>query len=165
MLTGSQLMGALVLIKLKLIKILTLCFLVTIFFLQPTYAKAPSDKIAYNDNFVVAQYIPSISKNRASWGRITPYRPNPEIESHILKVFGTQKAVNIAICESGLNHLAINDNPQTGDYSVGIFQINLYGKLRDSRPSEEWLLIPENNIAYAYQMYLKSGFTPWTSKG
>jgi len=64
--------------------------------------------------------------------------------------------------ESGGNPNSINDNPRTRDYSVGLFQINLYGKLAKSRPSEAWLLIPENNIAYASRVWKNQGWTPWS---
>lgn len=88
------------------------------------------------------------------------------IREEIRSVFGTyaKTAIRIAMCESNLRPDALNDNSRTGDYSVGIFQINLYGALAKNRPSEEWLLIPKNNISYAYQMFLESGrkFTPWT---
>lgn len=66
--------------------------------------------------------------------------------------------------ESGGNPSKLNNNPNTGDYSVGLMQINLFGKLAKARPSEEWLKVPENNIAYAYQMYASSkSFCPWTA--
>lgn len=84
-----------------------------------------------------------------------------QIEKMILATFGTEKALEIAKCESGLNPSAINDNPKTGDYSVGLFQINLYGDLAKERPSREWLLIPENNIQFAYELYLKRGWGAW----
>lgn len=87
-----------------------------------------------------------------------------EIADLILKTFKDEKALRIAICESGLNPNALNDNPKTGDYSVGLFQINLYGELAKTRPSEEWLKDPLNNIAYAYELYKKSGYKPWTCK-
>ena len=87
-----------------------------------------------------------------------------QIEKMILDTFKTPQALRIAICESGLNPNALNDNPRTSDYSVGLFQINLYGELAKSRPSEEWLRVPENNVAYAYEMYQRSGWTPWTCK-
>lgn len=61
--------------------------------------------------------------------------------------------------ESSNNPLRINDNPNTGDYSVGCFQINLIGDMRKSRPPEPWLLQPENNVRYAYEMYVAQGRT------
>lgn len=70
--------------------------------------------------------------------------------------------VEIAREESHLNPSAINDNPKTRDYSIGLFQINLYGNLAKDRPSEEWLLIPENNIQYAKKLYEEGGFAHWT---
>lgn len=71
-------------------------------------------------------------------------------------------ARRIMWCESGGNPTAVNDNPRTGDYSIGLFQINLYGNLKYSRPSEEWLKIAENNAEYAYKMYKSSGWDPWS---
>lgn len=53
----------------------------------------------------------------------------------------------------------VNDNPATGDYSVGCFQINLIGKMRYTRPSENWLKVASNNVSYAYQMYVAQGRT------
>lgn len=73
-------------------------------------------------------------------------------------------AIRIATCESGLNPNAYNGNVGTGDNSVGIFQINILGALAKSRPSKDWLLIATNNIDYAYQMYSKQGWAPWSCK-
>jgi len=70
-------------------------------------------------------------------------------------------ALHIARCESNLNPKALNNNPQTRDYSVGIFQINLYGSLKDARPSEEMLYDPAFNVSYAYQIYQKQGWNAW----
>jgi len=68
-----------------------------------------------------------------------------------------EQAYNVMMIESRNDHTVINNNPSTGDYSVGCFQINLIGNMRNTRPSEESLLIAENNVAYAYQMYKAQG--------
>jgi len=67
-------------------------------------------------------------------------------------------AYSVMMCESGGNPEVVNDNPLTGDYSIGLFQVNLYGANALSRPSEEWLKDPFNNINYAYELYSKGGF-------
>ncbi len=71
--------------------------------------------------------------------------------------------MQIMALESGCNPTALNNNPATRDYSVGLFQINLFGGNAASRPSEEWLKVPENNIAYAYKLYkTPTGYNHWT---
>lgn len=72
-------------------------------------------------------------------------------------------AHNVMLVESGGSQTAVNNNPSTGDYSVGCFQVNLYGNLRNTRPSEEWLKIAANNVSYAYQLYRESGWAPWSA--
>ncbi len=66
-------------------------------------------------------------------------------------------AYKIMMCESSGNPNANNFNHRTRDNSFGLFQINLYGNLANDRPSAEWLKVPENNIAYAYELYVKEG--------
>lgn len=70
-------------------------------------------------------------------------------------------AIKIMMAESGCNANALNDNPRTGDYSVSLFQINLYGENAKHRPTEEWLKVPENNIYYAYKIYQEQGWKAW----
>jgi hypothetical protein len=70
-------------------------------------------------------------------------------------------ALKVMACESGGNSSALNNNPRTGDYSVGLFQINLFGRLATSRPSEAWLKVPENNIQYASRM-ARNGWGAWS---
>lgn len=53
----------------------------------------------------------------------------------------------------------INDNPYTGDYSVGCFQVNLIGNMRLTRPPEQLLLLAEHNVKWAYEHYVKEGRT------
>jgi hypothetical protein len=72
-------------------------------------------------------------------------------------------AYQVMKLESNCNPNALNDNPNTGDYSVGLFQINLMGGLANERPSEEWLKVPENNIAYAHDLYTAYGWRIWTT--
>lgn len=91
--------------------------------------------------------------------------PPSDLDPLLQKYFGTEwnNAKRVAICESHLNPLAIHDSK--GSYSIGIFQINIYGKLASSRPSKEWLLDAENNIKYAADMFHAQGWRPWSCKG
>lgn len=66
-------------------------------------------------------------------------------------------AMNVAKHESGLNPGALNNNPATKDYSVGCFQINLYGSNAKYRPSEAQLKIASINVAFAYKLYVDNG--------
>lgn len=92
----------------------------------------------------------------------TPVPPPSTCASEIQKYdWNKTVAHNVMIAESSGNHLTVNDNPRTGDYSVGCFQVNLYGRLASTRPSEAWLKIPANNVAYAYQLYAANGWSPW----
>ena len=73
-----------------------------------------------------------------------------------------ETAMKICACESQGRPTVVNDNPATGDYSVGLFQINLIGAMRLTRPPESWLKVAANNISYAYGMWQGQGWTPWT---
>lgn len=74
-------------------------------------------------------------------------------------------AYKVLLQESGGNPGRINNNPATKDYSVGCFQVNLYGAMRYTRPAEAWLLSATNNVSYAYQIYLGQGRTFCTKGG
>lgn len=67
-------------------------------------------------------------------------------------------AISIMLAESQCDVDVVNDNPATKDYSVGLFQVNLYGTNAKYRPSEEALKDPKVNIEFAYKLYKSSGF-------
>lgn len=56
-------------------------------------------------------------------------------------------ALAVAEAESGFDPANLNDNPSTGDYSIGCFQINIYGANARNRPSEAELKDPVVNVA------------------
>ena len=73
-------------------------------------------------------------------------------------------ALSIMNCESSASSTVINNNPTTGDMSIGLFQINIYGANAKERPSEEELKDPDTNIAFAYKLYSEGGFKRhWTN--
>ncbi len=53
---------------------------------------------------------------------------------------GLQNALTILERESGYNPTALNPNKDTGDYSLGLFQINMLGKLYDERMNKTWTM-------------------------
>lgn len=84
----------------------------------------------------------------------------------------------VMMAESSNNPQNHNDNPTTGDYSIGCFQINLKGtanlnaKYRDSvrvgytgaktvSDLALWLKNAENNVAVAHIMWSDQGWRPW----
>ena len=78
-----------------------------------------------------------------------------------IKKYSWDKATAYAVskAESRANPKAVNLNHRTRDHSIGCFQINIYGKLAETRPSKKWLLKTENNVRYAYQLYKARGHT------
>lgn len=66
-------------------------------------------------------------------------------------------ALAVAQAESDLNPGIVNDNPATGDYSVGCFQVNLFGANAYSRPSEAQLKNAAVNVQWAYNNYVANG--------
>lgn len=68
-----------------------------------------------------------------------------------------QVAYNVMMAESGGATWKVNDNPATGDYSIGCFQINIYGANAASRPSEAALKDAATNVAFAYRIWSENG--------
>lgn len=86
-----------------------------------------------------------------------------EVIEEIIKVFGSEanKAIIVARCESRFRTGVISP---TND--AGVFQINLsahYEQIPGETRQEKiiWLQDYKNNIGFAYQIYLKSGWKPW----
>ena len=66
-------------------------------------------------------------------------------------------AYNVMYAESTNRTWIVNDNPRTKDYSVGCFQINIYGANARGRPSESQLKNAATNVAVAYKIYVDNG--------
>lgn len=89
-----------------------------------------------------------------------PAPPSGDCASELAKYdWPREAAYKVMMQESRNNPNTVNNNPNTGDYSVGCFQINLIGSMRAARPSESSLKIAENNVKYAYQMFVGQGRT------
>lgn len=76
----------------------------------------------------------------------------------------------IAYPESGFDYRVINDTPATGDYSVGLFEINYYADLYPSRaaaygtPRELILSGPKGQCHAAADLWHSAGgFSPWAA--
>lgn len=66
-------------------------------------------------------------------------------------------AMAVMKAESSCNSQVVNNNQSTRDYSVGLFQINIYGANARTRPSEAELKDPVTNISWAYSIYQGNG--------
>lgn len=110
--------------------------------------------------------------------QVTP-PPVPTCAGEISKYGWNQTvAINVMNVESKGNPNILNNNPRTGDYSVGCFQINLMGgnllsKYRVATTLgytgsatvaelEPWLKNAANNVAVAHKLWLGSGWQPWS---
>lgn len=69
-------------------------------------------------------------------------------------------------CESGYNRRALNSSKF--EYSVGLFQINLFSHNRlipgkNWKEKQSWLYESQNNIQFAHFLYVDGGWTPWNN--
>lgn len=75
----------------------------------------------------------------------------------------------IGLAESGGNQTVINNNPNTGDYSVGWFQVNYFGSLMSGRSQQYGspASLANNPLGQGMAAFSISGggrnFTPWTT--
>ena len=71
--------------------------------------------------------------------------------------------------ESGYDYRVINDTPSTGDYSVGVWQVNYYGSLYPGRVAQFGTprqLIeggPEKQAQAAYDIWRSQGWLAWAT--
>ena len=74
----------------------------------------------------------------------------------------------IAMAESSGDSAALNNNPNTGDLSYGLWQINMLGDMGPERrklfgiQSNEELLDPLTNAKAAYKIYELQGYGAWS---
>jgi hypothetical protein len=88
-----------------------------------------------------------------------------DCEASIRRIFPANehaRAIKVMIQESSRNPSIHNYNPSTGDDSYGCFQINLAGNNKYSRPSPAELVIADNNVSFAYNLWKSTG---WCSTG
>jgi hypothetical protein len=88
----------------------------------------------------------------------TPTVPTGSCEAEISKYDWSQTvALEVSTAESGLDPGQVNYNPSTYDYSVGCFQVNIWGANALTRPSEAELKVASINVAWAYKIYAANG--------
>lgn len=111
-----------------------------------------------NDSVLSADFSVPVKpmKQKNTSGNCEAYRPLIEQYDWDAKIME-----QIMFHESACNPNAVNDNPKTKDLSISLFQINLYGENARHRPSKEWLMVPENNVAYAYELFKSQGYKAW----
>lgn len=87
-------------------------------------------------------------------------QPPATCASEIAKYnWDTRIATAVMLAESGGNTRIVNNNPRTGDYSVGCFQVNIFGGNARNRPSEEQLKDPVVNVAFAYNLWRNTSWS------
>lgn len=132
---------------------------------EPTATTPAIDKPAPEPAPVVAEK-PAVA---------TPAAPTSSCAAEVNKYSSWNQTVayNVMMAESTNDHNTLNDNPMTGDYSVGCFQINLLGANLNSKyrvaltlgysdglgleQMVAWLKNPVNNVAMANTMYNMAG--------
>ena len=149
--------------SLRIIGCLSLATLFTLL-IDPSYAKAPdypdTEKLLTVGGSAVMSNVPPCGLYFLSQASLSDNQGNYS-DIIIRYDWNSKKAKQIMFCESSNNPNEHRFSHKTRDDSWGLFQINLYGNLSKNRPSAEWLKVPENNIAYAYQLYSEFGWSPW----
>lgn len=82
-----------------------------------------------------------------------------------------EKAIRVAICESGLNPIAVGGPNSNGTLDYGVFQFNGGGTLQEYLPGTttaakiDAALHSEDNIRAALRLYQARGWQPWACGG
>ena len=111
-----------------------------------------------DDTLVVGQFKPVDErievKNDTIFVQHASQKQDPNDYTRLLRKYDwdIESAKRIMMCESSGNPNAIGDT-DTEYFSYGLMQVRA---LRD-RPEPEWLLVPKNNIEYAYKIWLQEG--------
>ena len=152
-------------------------FLSVVCFAQ--YYKNVGAEKAYAESPIISPVSEYLDIKQEIEPTLTPERiaTQKEIEAYVKTIFGKDARVAIAISHNECNP-ANARYPRCilhsdVEYSVGLFQINLYnkdqwihagripGKSMDDKAT--WLKDPYNNTLYAYWVFQKSGWHPWSA--
>lgn len=87
--------------------------------------------------------------------------PSNDLESMICATFGDQcsKALSVVYCESRFNTGTVGAAGERGLFQIHPVHIPY---LADRGMSWDAMFDPASNIAYAYDLYSRSGWGPWT---
>lgn len=81
------------------------------------------------------------------------------IASEIRRVFGTEYAVQVAVCESGLNPNAVGSHGERGLFQIHPVHIS---SIQKAGFTWDQMFDPNANIAYAKLLYGWQGWNPWS---
>jgi hypothetical protein len=74
--------------------------------------------------------------------------------------------VKVARCESKFRQFDANDRPLAGAVNgddTGVFQINKYWHLKESKRIGMDIETLQGNLEYAHRLYRREGTTPWNA--
>jgi hypothetical protein len=71
--------------------------------------------------------------------------------------WGQATALAVSMAESDQRPGVVNNNPSTRDYSIGCFQVNIYGANAANRPPQSELIKADVNVRWAYNNYVANG--------
>lgn len=123
-----------------------------------TWPKCAADEIVRADNGQCAKPATPVATAKVAPSGAVQAAGVGDCAAEISKYdWNVNTALAVARAESGLNPGSLNNNPATGDYSVGCFQVNLYGANARNRPSEAALKNAATNVQFAYGIYKGNG--------